>query len=62
MKKTVGNFEVDMGGPHPVLAEIKHWTGSIRVDHRELGDLEYLVRVIKAEARRMLGDRESEVI
>jgi len=55
MRKTVGNFEVDVWqGGYPIWIELKHGNDMLKFSHTELADLEYAVQAMRTAATQQL--------
>lgn len=59
-----GRFQIRMGGPYPVWAEIVVDGKSVAhgIHHRELQDLEYAIHKAKKEARQLLGPKNQNEV
>jgi len=56
-KLTVGKFSANVWeGGHPVWIELSDGLAGIKIDHRDLDDLEHLVRRMKQMARSELPE------
>lgn len=55
MKKTVGAFQIEVSGPFPCRVEIKMERGHLIFDHRDLRDLQHLVREAIRESNAQLS-------
>ena len=56
MNKAIGEFTVAVSEPYPCWVRIQHGGAELRFSHRELADLEHLVREARREAARLLPD------
>lgn len=59
IKKTVGEFELEIIGPYPCRVTITHGEARLTLRHDDLRDLEYVVATAIRSANVLLGPRDS---